>query len=198
MTSDRHLALMTLMNEIEAPSRTFQNCVRRASRTETDSAPNLAAIERGNAALDDIETAVRRWVANNRPEPRPGKCGTPSPDGLFACAMDPHGPDVLHADLPLEDVMPDGQRMVWQTPVTLPDGFQRKTCVTVACAVCGYAYDEAEFTMHFPSGAEASNHVVSDGWDELKDGRLLCMRGDEKHDELRRTVGVADPDDSDA
>jgi hypothetical protein len=70
MSSDRHLALMTLMNEIEAPSRTFQNCVRRASSTETDSAPNLAAIERGNAALDDIETAVRAWVAAH-PEQTP-------------------------------------------------------------------------------------------------------------------------------
>lgn len=63
MTSDRHLALMNLMNEVEAPSRTYRNCVRRAASTETDSPQNLAAIERGHAALDDIEQAVRLWVA---------------------------------------------------------------------------------------------------------------------------------------
>ena len=74
----------------------------------------------------------------------------------------------------------------------LPDGFTRHSCVTVACAVCGYRYDEAEFAMHFPSAADAENHVTSDGWDELKDGRVLCMRGDEEHDELRNTVGVSD------
>ncbi|MFC9681320.1 hypothetical protein [Streptomyces sp. NPDC056948] len=84
------------------------------------------------------------------------------------------------------------------TQPPLPAGFERKSCVTVACAACGYPYDEAEFTMHFPSAREAADHVVGDGWDELKDGRVLCIRTDEQHDELRRTVGVIDPDDDTA
>ena len=70
MTSDRHLALMALMREVTTPAKTFEHCVRRAASTETDSDANLAAIERGNAALDDIEEAVRRWVAAN-PEQTP-------------------------------------------------------------------------------------------------------------------------------
>jgi hypothetical protein len=147
MTSDRHLALMALMNEITAPAKTYDNCLRRAAAASSISPQYDAAVERGNAALDDIEQAVRRWVAAH-PEPS-----------------------------------------------TLPDGFKRHTCVTVACAACGYRYDEAEFVMHFPSEADARNGANGDAWDELADGRVLCMRGDEKHDELRRTVGLADPND---
>lgn len=83
MTTDRHLALMALMNEIEAPAKAYQHCVRRAAQTLTDSPANLAAIDRGNAALDDIEQAVRRWVAAH-PEPiaRPTK-DTPLSDYDF-------------------------------------------------------------------------------------------------------------------
>lgn len=68
MTSDRHLNLMALMRDIEEPSKTYRRSVRLAASTETDSPANLAAIERGNAALDDIERAVRAWVAAH-PEP---------------------------------------------------------------------------------------------------------------------------------
>jgi hypothetical protein len=191
MTSDRHLALMALMNEIEEPAKIYQRQVRAAANLASETPEWDSAVERGNRALDLIERAVRLWVESNAPQPLPGRCGTPSPDGRFVCALKPHTNAELHADRPRKDAEPNGRRMVWQTPVALPEGFQRKTCVTVACAVCGYPYDEAEFTMHFPSAAEASNHVVSDGWDELKDGRVLCMRGDEKHDETRRTVGLA-------
>lgn len=70
MTSDRHLALMTLMREITAPAKAYDNCVRRAAAALTDSPEYNAAVERGNAALDDIEEAVRRWVAAH-PEPKP-------------------------------------------------------------------------------------------------------------------------------
>lgn len=147
MTSDRHLALMALMREIEEPTRTYQRSIRLAAALSSNTPQWDTAVNKGNTALDEIETAVRRWTAEH-PEPS-----------------------------------------------TLPAGFERKTCVTVACTACGYPYDEAEFTMHFPSAGEAVNHVVSDGWDELKDGRVLCMRDDEQHNELRDTVGVNDPDD---
>ena len=150
MTSDRHLALMALMRELEEPTRTYNRSVRLAGALASNTDQWDTAISKGGAALDVIETTVRAWIAKH-PEPEPA----------------------------------------------LPGGFERKTCVTVACAVCGYPYDEAEFTMHFPSAAEASSHVVGDGWDELKDGRVLCMRGDDRHDELRAAVGVIDPDDED-
>ena len=62
MTSDRHLALMALMNEISAPTRTYDRCVRRAAAALSDSPEYNAAVERGNAALDEIGDAVRRWT----------------------------------------------------------------------------------------------------------------------------------------
>ncbi|MEU3613446.1 hypothetical protein ABZ725_14180 [Streptomyces sp. NPDC006872] len=65
MTTDRHLAVMALMNEIEAPAKTYRHCVRRAAAAHTDSAEYDRAVERGNAALDDIEAAARRWVASH-------------------------------------------------------------------------------------------------------------------------------------
>jgi len=145
MTSDRHLALMNLMSEVEAPSRTYRNCVRRAASTETDSPQNLAAIERGSAALDDIEAAVRRWVAAH-----PAQVAEP-----------------------------------------LPEGFERHACVTVKCAVCGYHYDETEYDHHFPSVGDALDGAVGSGWDELKDGRVLCEDRDEKHEQMRQAVGIA-------
>lgn len=194
MTSDRHLALMALMNEIEEPSKTYQRSVRAAANLPSESAEWDAAVERGNRALDLVERAVRLWADHNQPQPIPGRCGVPSPDGKFVCALEPHGTEEMHADRPRKDAMPNGRRMVWETPTELPAGFERKTCVTVACAVCGYQYDEAEFTMHFPSAGDAVDHVVGDGWDELTDGRILCMRDDEKHNELRDAVGVIDPD----
>ncbi|MFJ7963178.1 hypothetical protein [Streptomyces sp. NPDC096324] len=145
MTSRRHLNLMALMREIEEPSKVYNRSVRQASAAFTDSPEWDRAVGRGNAALDEVEKAVRAWVAKH----------------------------------------PESS--------TMPDGFEQKACVTVGCAVCGYRYDEAEFVMHFPSIAEASGHTVGDGWDELKDSRVLCMRGDEKHDELRASIGVVDP-----
>jgi hypothetical protein len=194
MTTNRHLALMALMNEIEEPTKTYRRSVRAAANLPSESPEWDAAVARGNKALDLVERAVRFWTDHNRPEPIPGRCGVPSPDGKFVCALKPHRNEEMHADRPRNDAMPNGRRMVWQTPVELPAGFERKTCVTVACAVCGYQYDEAEFTMHFPSAADAVDHVVGDGWDELTDGRILCLRDDEKHNELRASVGVVDPD----
>lgn len=68
MSSDRILALMALMNEVKRPHGTYWRAVRRATETFTDSAENLAAIKRGNAALLEIETAVRQWTAKH-PDP---------------------------------------------------------------------------------------------------------------------------------
>jgi len=63
MSSARILALMALMNDVKKPTGTYWRAVTRASQTFTDSDENKAAIDRGNAALLEIEQAVRAWVA---------------------------------------------------------------------------------------------------------------------------------------
>ena len=69
MTSDRHLALMALMREIEEPTKTYQRSVRLAAALASNSTQWDAAVEKGNAALDDIEKAVRAWTAKHPDQP---------------------------------------------------------------------------------------------------------------------------------
>lgn len=69
MTSDRHLALMDLMREIEQPSAVYRRSVRLAASTATDTPANSRAIDSGKQALDDIEQAVRRWTAEHPEHP---------------------------------------------------------------------------------------------------------------------------------
>ena len=68
MTSPQIIAVMALMREIEKPTACYNRAVRRASQTLTDSPENDAAQTRGNAALLEIEKAVRAWVAKH-PDP---------------------------------------------------------------------------------------------------------------------------------
>lgn len=63
MQSDRTLAQMALVRSLQKPGWRYANAVRRATETATDSAENLAAIKRGNAALREIDAIVRAWVA---------------------------------------------------------------------------------------------------------------------------------------
>lgn len=196
MTSDRHLALMALMTEIEEPSKAYYRSVRQAGTAFTDSPEYDRAVNRGATALDQIETAVRMWVESNRPQAIPDCCGVISPDGRFACALEPHTNAVLHADRPDTDLKPGERQMVWETPTVLPDGFERHTCITVKCTACGYGYDETEYDHHFPGLGDALDGAIGAGWDELKDGRVLCEAQDEKHKELRHTVGVVDDSDT--
>jgi hypothetical protein len=72
MTTERHLAVMRLMEAIEAPTKTYNAAVRKAWRTATDSDENKAAITKGNAALLEIEAAVRQWVTDH---PEVESCG---------------------------------------------------------------------------------------------------------------------------
>lgn len=65
MTTDRHLALMALMNAIEEPAKIYHRSVRQAARASSDSPDFDQAVGRGNAALDSIEQAVRRWTAKH-------------------------------------------------------------------------------------------------------------------------------------
>lgn len=80
MASDQILAVMALMNAIKSPAGTYWQAVGQASRTYTDSNENKAAIARGNAALLEIETAVRQWVAEH-PEKRRFPCTDHAYDG---------------------------------------------------------------------------------------------------------------------
>lgn len=64
-TTERHIAVMGLMNDIEAPTKTYRSALRKAWRTATDSPENNAAKAKGNAALKEIEAIVREWVANH-------------------------------------------------------------------------------------------------------------------------------------
>jgi hypothetical protein len=64
-TTERHLALMSLMNDIEVPTKIYRSALRKAWSTETDSPENNAAKDKGNIALEEIEGIVRDWVANH-------------------------------------------------------------------------------------------------------------------------------------
>ena len=60
--------IAALVGDIEKPLKTYQQSLRRAWRTATDSPENDAAREQGAAALLEIEHIVRAWVAA-RPSP---------------------------------------------------------------------------------------------------------------------------------
>jgi hypothetical protein len=82
MTTESHLALMSLMNDIEAPTKTYRSALRKAWATETDSPENNAAKAKGNAALEEIEGIVRQWVVKH---PVTDLCGF-SRGGYDPCA----------------------------------------------------------------------------------------------------------------
>jgi hypothetical protein len=67
MTRDRISALMRLMDEIKRPHGIYRRAVRTATAALPDSPENTAAMTCGNAALLELETAVREWIAK-RPE----------------------------------------------------------------------------------------------------------------------------------
>ncbi|MEV0915444.1 hypothetical protein AB0I93_14385 [Streptomyces sp. NPDC049967] len=71
-TTPQVLAVMALMREIEKPSACYNRAVRRAAQTLTDSPENDAAQVRGNAALLEIEQAVRAWVSKHH-NPTPAR-----------------------------------------------------------------------------------------------------------------------------
>jgi len=65
MTTERHIAAMGLMNDIEAPTKIYRSALRKAWNTATDSDENKAAKAKGNAALEEIEGIVREWLGNH-------------------------------------------------------------------------------------------------------------------------------------
>ncbi|OXS35415.1 hypothetical protein [Streptomyces sp. XY006] len=55
------------------------------------------------------------------------------------------------------------------------------TCITVACDVCGYAYDEDEYTAHFADLDEARKALTGTGWTITADRKVFCASGDTDH-----------------
>ena len=55
------------------------------------------------------------------------------------------------------------------------------TCITVACDVCNYAYDEDEYTAHFNDLAEARKTLAGTGWTITADRKVFCASGDMDH-----------------
>jgi hypothetical protein len=52
-----------LLDGIKPALNRYQRALRRAHTTMTDSDENLAAQSKGNAALAEMETVIREWVA---------------------------------------------------------------------------------------------------------------------------------------
>jgi delta 1-pyrroline-5-carboxylate dehydrogenase len=99
---------MALMNEVTAPAKTYENCVRRAAAASSISPQYDAAVERGNAALDDIEQAVRRWVAAH---PEPAAVQAPAADRaalrdrIAAAIYERNNPGLRWADAHPDDLV---------------------------------------------------------------------------------------------
>jgi hypothetical protein len=55
------------------------------------------------------------------------------------------------------------------------------TCITVACDVCNYAYDEDEYTAHFADLDEARKALTGTGWTITADRKVFCASGDMEH-----------------
>jgi hypothetical protein len=55
------------------------------------------------------------------------------------------------------------------------------TCITVACDVCGYKYDEDEYTAHFADLGEARRALTGTGWTITADRKVFCASDDTEH-----------------
>ncbi|MFF8659517.1 hypothetical protein [Streptomyces huasconensis] len=55
------------------------------------------------------------------------------------------------------------------------------TCITVACDVCGYKFDEDEYTAHFTDLQEARSALRGTGWTITADRKVFCATEDDEH-----------------
>jgi len=55
------------------------------------------------------------------------------------------------------------------------------SCVTVACDVCKYVFDEDEYTVHFANLDEARKALHASGWTITADGKVFCAAEDDEH-----------------
>lgn len=55
------------------------------------------------------------------------------------------------------------------------------TCITIACDICNYAYDEDEYTTHFHNLDEARKALAGTGWTITADRKVFCTSDDKDH-----------------
>ncbi|MEU5388971.1 hypothetical protein [Kitasatospora cineracea] len=70
-------------------------------------------------------------------------------------------------------------------------------CWTARCSVCGDVVEDEFIPHHDSAEAAADDAVDSRGWAERPDGRLVCERDGQEHEEARadaRTEGGPEPD----
>lgn len=54
-------------------------------------------------------------------------------------------------------------------------------CITIACDVCNYRYDEDEYTAHFADLDEARKALTGTGWTVTADRKVFCASDDIEH-----------------
>ncbi|MBP5913205.1 hypothetical protein F3K34_13275 [Streptomyces sp. LBUM 1486] len=54
-------------------------------------------------------------------------------------------------------------------------------CITIACDVCKYVFDEDEYTAHFTDLAEARKTIEDTGWTITADSKIFCGADDTEH-----------------
>lgn len=67
------------------------------------------------------------------------------------------------------------------------------TCITVACDICKYAYDEDEYTAHFADLAEARKAIEDSGWTITADGKVFCGADDPEHQDALDALMPPEP-----
>ena len=55
------------------------------------------------------------------------------------------------------------------------------TCITVACDVCNYVYDQDEYIVHFADLTEARKALAGTGWTVTADRKVFCAADDIQH-----------------
>ncbi|WP_331445841.1 hypothetical protein [Streptomyces xanthochromogenes] len=65
-------------------------------------------------------------------------------------------------------------------------------CVEALCDVCDCGQGD-EGNAHFRAEAEALQWLLSCGWHQLPDGRLVCNNADDRHEEIRIAHGISEP-----
>ena len=55
------------------------------------------------------------------------------------------------------------------------------SCITVACDVCNYIYDQDEYTAHFSDLDEARKALTGTGWTITADRKVFCATDDADH-----------------
>lgn len=54
-------------------------------------------------------------------------------------------------------------------------------CITLACDVCKYVYDEDEYVAHFANLDEARKALTETGWTVTADRKIFCATDDTEH-----------------